>query len=267
MQFAKGGLKHAALGAARHKAGRLLRGDANRRRIEHGAQLVRVVGLHDPHQPGAKAERRNNAVRHLDHATKPKDIVPGFCPRHERRAAAAIGKDRRDDLRSELRHLVDAERQHIRRQPGAEPRQRVDDFLAVLAIVKQHDGVAAAGLAIGLHQRAQPPHQRVRARQRIGRRAGRTYGCTRAAACADVFVDDDRIAVRRDRPGRTQVETARASGDGRTRMGAERLFKVNKARLVEGADQAAGIRDRAFDSGAVARVGAQISRTQFVRRE
>ena len=50
-------------------------------------------------------------------------------------------------------------------------------------------------------------------------------------------------------------------------MGAERPFKVNEARLVEGADQAASIGDRAFDRGAVARVGAQISRTQFMRGE
>ena len=61
--------------------------------------------------------------------------------------AAAIGKDRGDVLRPELRHLVDADRQHVRRQSGAEPRQRVDQRLAVLAVMEQHDGVAAAGLA------------------------------------------------------------------------------------------------------------------------
>ena len=48
-------------------------------------------------------------------------------------------------------------------------------------------------------------------------------------------------------------------------MRAERLFEVNKARLVECSDQAAGIGDRAFDRGAVARIGPQISRTQFMR--
>jgi len=37
-----------------------------------------------------------------------------------------------------------------------------------------HNSVAAACLAIGLQQRAQPPHQRVRARQRIRCRPGRT---------------------------------------------------------------------------------------------
>ncbi len=50
-------------------------------------------------------------------------------------------------------------------------------------------------------------------------------------------------------------------------MGAERLFEVNKARLVEGADQTARIGDRAFDRSPVARIGAQISRTQFMRRK
>src|SRR6202022_3548095 len=46
---------------------------------------------------------------------------------------------------------------------------------------------------------------------------------------------------------------------------AQRFFKVNKSRLVEGAYQTARVRDRAFDSGPVARIGAQISRTQFMR--
>ena len=135
----------------------------------------------------------------------------------------------------------------------------------MLAIVKQHDGVAAAGLAIGLQQRAQPPHQRIRARQRIGCRAGRTDRRAGAAAGADIGVDRDRIAVRRDRAGRTQIEAARAAGDARARMGAERLLELDEARLVEGADQVAGVRDRALDGGAVARIGAQISRPQFVR--
>ena len=50
-------------------------------------------------------------------------------------------------------------------------------------------------------------------------------------------------------------------------MGAECGFELNEARLVEGADHAAGFRDGAFDRGAVARIGAQIARTQFMRGE
>ena len=265
VKFAEGRLEHAAFGAARDEAGRLLRRDAARGGIEHGAQLVGIVGLDDPHQARAEAERGDDAVGRLDRAAKRGDIVARLGARHDRGAAAAIGKDGREHLRSELRHFVDAQRQHVGRQAGAEPRQRVDDVLAMLAVMKQHDGVAAAGLAVGLQQRAQPPHQRIRARQRIGCRAGRTNRCAGAAAGADIGVDRDRIAVRRDRAGRTQIETARASGDGRARMGAERFLEMNEARLVEGADQAAGVRDRALDRGPVARIGAQIARTQFMR--
>ncbi len=48
-------------------------------------------------------------------------------------------------------------------------------------------------------------------------------------------------------------------------MRAQRRLEIDKARLVERADQAAGIRDRALDGGAVARIGAQIAGTQFMR--
>ena len=43
-------------------------------------------------------------------------------------------------------------------------------------------------------------------------------------------------------------------------MGAKLRFEVNEARLVEGADKRAGIRNRTLDGGAVARIGAQVSR-------
>ena len=48
-------------------------------------------------------------------------------------------------------------------------------------------------------------------------------------------------------------------------MGAQRLLELNEARLVESADQLTRIGDRALDRGAVARIGAKISRTQFMR--
>ena len=57
VKFAKSRLEHAALGAARNEAGGLLRCDATRRGIQHGAQLVRIVGLDDPNQASAEAER------------------------------------------------------------------------------------------------------------------------------------------------------------------------------------------------------------------
>ena len=52
----------------------------------------------------------------FDRAAKRGDVVAGFCARQQRDAAAAIGKDGREHLRPELRHFVDAQRQHIGRQ-------------------------------------------------------------------------------------------------------------------------------------------------------
>ena len=85
MKFAKRGLEHAALGAARNEAGGLLRRDAARRGIEHGAQLVRIVGLDDPHQASAEAERRNDGVGCFDRAAKRGDIVAWSCARQRSR--------------------------------------------------------------------------------------------------------------------------------------------------------------------------------------
>ena len=186
---------------------------------------------------------------------------------HDRDAAGAIGKRRRQHLRPELRHFIDAQRKHMGRQAGAEPRQGVDDFLAVLAVMKQHDGVASTRLAVGLQQRPQPPHQGIRARQCVGCCAGRTNRCARTAAGAYIGVDRDRIPVRRDRAGGAQIEASRASGNRRARVRAERFLEIDEARLVEGADEAAGVRDRALDGSLVARIGAQIARAQIMRGE
>jgi len=265
VKLAERRLQHGAFRAPRHEAGGLLRGDARRRGIQHGTQLVGIVGLDDLNNAGAETQRANDTIRGFDRAAERGDVVARLGPREQRGAAAAIGEDGSDEFRAELRHLVDAQRQHICRQALAEPRQRIDDVFAVLAIVKQHRSVASAGLAVGLQQRAQPPHQGVGARQRIGGRAGRTYRSAGAAAGADIGVDRDGIAVWRDRAGRTQVEAARAAGNGRARMRAQRRLEIDKARLVEGADQHAGIRNRALDGGLVARIGAQITGAQFMR--
>src|SRR3954470_2057243 len=48
-------------------------------------------------------------------------------------------------------------------------------------------------------------------------------------------------------------------------MGAERWFEIDEARLVEGADERAGICNRVLDGGLVARIGAQIAGPQFMR--
>ena len=145
----------------------------------------------------------------------------GLARSSKRTAGRAIGEGRRDGFQPDLRDLVDRERQHVRRQAVAVARQRVDQRAAVLVVVKQHDGLRAAGLAIGGEQRAQLAHQRVRRRQRIGGGAGRAGGGALAAAGADMRVDRDVIAGGRDRAGRAEIEAARAADDLRARMRAE----------------------------------------------
>ena len=54
---------------------------------------------------------------------------------HRRRA---VGKRRRHRFQPDLRDLVDLHRQHVRRQAVAVPRQRVDQFAAVLGVVEHH---------------------------------------------------------------------------------------------------------------------------------
>ena len=72
------------------------------------------------------------------------------------------------------------------------------------------------------------------------RRAGRG---TTAAAGADIGIDRDMIACRRDRTGRAEVETARAAGNARPRMGAEIGGEIDVARLVELTDEVGGALD------------------------
>ena len=93
VKLAKRRLEHAAFRAARHEAGGLLRGDAARRGIQHGAQLVRIVGLDDLDDAGAETERANDTIRGFDRAAQRRDVVAGFGARQQRDAAAAIGKD------------------------------------------------------------------------------------------------------------------------------------------------------------------------------
>ena len=191
----------------------------------------------------------------------------GFARSRKRKAAGAIGEGRRDRFESDLRHLVDRERQRIRRQAVAMPRQRVDQLHAMRLVMQEHDRMRAAGFAIGRKHCAQLAHQRVRGRQRVGRGAGRTDRGALAAAGANLRIDRDVIAGRRDRAGRTEIEAAAAADDLGTRMRAQVLGEGDIARLVEGADEVARLEHRAQHRRRIAGIGAQIAVAQIGRRE
>ena len=77
------------------------------------------------------------------------DIVARLGAHEEAQRRRPIGERGRDRLEPDLRHLVDGERQHVRRQAVAVARERVDQRRAVRLVVQQHDRARAAGLAVG----------------------------------------------------------------------------------------------------------------------
>ena len=172
-----------------------------------------------------------------------------------------------DGFEANLGDLVDLHRQNIRRQAIAVAGERVDQLAAVIGVMKQQHRALAAGVAIDTEQRAQLPQQRVGRRQRVSGGAGRAGGGALAAAGADLRIDADMIASRRDRAGRAQVETAAAADDLRARMRAQIGVEIDVARLVERAAQIARLEDSAQHRRRIGRVGAQITVAQVGGRE
>ena len=112
---------------------------------------------------------------------KPGDVVARLGAQQKAHRRRAIGERRRDRFQPDLRHLVDRERQHVRRQAVAVARQRVDQRRAVRVVVQQHDRLArrrprdrssAARAACASAHRpaaARRPRRRSGRRRRIGR--------------------------------------------------------------------------------------------------
>ncbi len=194
-------------------------------------------------------------------------IVPRFSTQQQPHLAGAIGEGGGDGLEPDLGDLVDRERQDVGRQSVAEARQRVDQRRAVGVVVQQHDRLRAAGLAIGREQRPQLAQQGVGRRQCVSGGPGRADRGALPATRADMLVDGDVIAGRRDRAGRAEIEAARAADDARARMRAEIRGEGDIARLVERADEVARREHRLEHGGAVAGVGAQIAVAQIGRGE
>ena len=163
---------------------------------------------------------------------------------------------------SPIAPLVNYEREHVRRQTIAVPSESSDQCAAVLIVMQQQDRTRSAGRTIGIKQRAQLAHQRIGRWQGIGGCTGRTCGCTLAAAGTDVGIDGDVVAGGFDRAGRTEIKTAVAADDVRTRMRAKVFAKRDVAWLVEGTNQIARLDHRAQDCGWIAWISAQISVAQ-----
>ncbi len=131
-------------------------------------------------------------------------------------------------------------------------------------VVQQQDAVAATGIAIGLGAGADLLQQYVGGGQGIGR-GPRRAGCgALAAAAADVRIDGDGVASRRDRAGRAQVEAAGAADLARARMGAQVGMEIDIARLVEGADEIGRLEQQLLYRDGIDRVGTQVTLAQVM---
>ena len=84
-----------------------------------------------------------------------------------------------------------------------------------------------------------------------------------AAARANLFVDRDVIARRRDGAGWTKVEAAAAADDFRARMDAEFRGESDIPRLIESADEIARAQRGHQHGSGIAGIGAQIALAQI----
>ena len=132
LQLAKREPHHVALAADRRKARRLRRRRQRRDGAQRLAQRIRIVGLDGGDAAGAEAQaRQGSAPPARWSCASPVDVVTRPGAQQEAQRACAIGESRRDRFEADLRHLVDRERQHMRRQSVAVARQRIDQLGAV----------------------------------------------------------------------------------------------------------------------------------------
>ena len=126
MQFAQRKPQHVALGADRQERGRARRAVGGRDRAQRLAERERIVGLDRGDAAGAEAEAGEDRFGERDGLVQAGDVVARLCAQQKAQRRRAVGEGGRDRFEPDLRHLVDRERQHVRRQAVAVARQRVD---------------------------------------------------------------------------------------------------------------------------------------------
>ena len=194
MQFAQRNAQHVALLADGMERGRMRRAGGGRDRAQHLAERERIVGLDRRDAARSEAEAVEDRLSERNRLVKSRDVVARLGAGEKANARGAISEGAGHRFEPDLRHLVDGERQHVRRQPVAVARERVDQRGAMRLVVQQHDRVgAAARLRVGGEHRAQLAQQRVGRRQRVGGGAGRAHRGALSAAGAHVRIDRDVI--------------------------------------------------------------------------
>jgi len=128
---------------------------------------------------------------------------------------------------------MDFERNHARGQPFPAPRELGEERAALARIVKEQAGVLAARLGVDRKHPLQPRAQVRHARIGVSHRPRGAHGRAAAAAHAQVRVDLDVIAVRRDGAGRAHVKALVATNLRGAAVRADLRMVGKEARFLE----------------------------------
>ena len=170
----------------------------------------------------------------------------------------AIGVRRQQEIEPDLRHLANRERDNMSRQSATGAGDQREHLLAVAGVVQQQHQVSAAGLSVGLRQRAEPVEQRVATGHVEDDRAGWAGARAGALAVADARIDLGVIPHGRDRRRWTHIEAQGAADDAVAAMRAQRRVELEEPRLFEFADHAHEVEQRALQPDRVRRLDADV---------
>jgi len=108
-----------------------------RYRAQRLNQNIRVVRFDRANPARTETETRENGICERDRLRQPRDVVTRSGGQQKAQRGRTIRESGSDVFEPDLRHLVEAKRQHIGRQPVAVPRQRVDQRLAMRRVMQQ----------------------------------------------------------------------------------------------------------------------------------
>ena len=160
---------------------------------------------------------------------------------------------------AQLQHGEERQRQHVGRQPLAQPRHGGDQRAPVLLVVEQHDRSRAARRPVGPEQHAQTRHQIGALRIGIADGAGRAHRAAAATAAAQRRIDRHVIAVWRNRAGGTIVEAVGAADLLAAGVGADAGVVAHVEGLLEFADEVRHLEHGPRHRRRMARVDVQVA--------
>ena len=152
MQLAKREPKHLALLTDGHETRRPRRRRMRLGYLQRRTERVGIVGL--DRRQCAETEAVEDGRGERNGLPQSGNVVARLGPHQHAHGSRAIGEGGAYRFEPDLRHGVDAERQHVCRQARAMARQCVDQLAAMVVVMQEQDRICSTGLAVGGHKRA-----------------------------------------------------------------------------------------------------------------